>query len=465
MKIVLLRSLGEAKRETNVTGLYPPLGLAYLAAVVRRPGRNVLVFDAEALAVPDSKLPDAIPADADIIGVTATTLAWPAVRRLSYALASRFQKAVLVLGGPHATVFPEDCLAASAFHVAVMGEGEISFAQLVDRIEAGLAFDDLPGCAVRLPDGVTRINHSIPWVEDLDSLPLPALDLLPMKRYRSVMVQEPFTTLVTSRGCPFHCAFCSQVYSGGRWRSRSPKNIVDEIEMHLREFSSREIIFFDETFGVRRNDALAVCRMLGERNLRVRWNARTRLDVLDPELLDSMREAGCYALHLGIESGSNRILELMNKNITIPEIERSVALARKAGFILHGYFMLAYPGETAEEIQATLDLACRLPLDWASFTLAIPNPATPLFELAARAGFVKGDFWRQYTAGSGAEQIPLFVPPGSSESALRRLKARAYVRFYLRPGLLLRNVAFLLKTGGLRRLSRAAVLWIMELLT
>ena len=143
--------------------------------------------------------------------MTATTLAWPAVRRLSHALAARFPKAILVLGGPHATVFPEDCLTASAFHVAVMGEGEISFAQLVDRIEAGVALDDLPGCATRLPNGTARVNHTIPWVEELDALPFPALDLLPMKRYRSVMVREPFTTLVTSRGCPFRCAFCSQV--------------------------------------------------------------------------------------------------------------------------------------------------------------------------------------------------------------------------------------------------------------
>jgi radical SAM superfamily enzyme YgiQ (UPF0313 family) len=464
VKIVLIRARGESGRETNVTGVYPPLGLAYLAAAVRRPGRDLVILDAEALGVPDPDLPAAIPAEAAILGVTATTLAWPAVRRLSAALAARFPRAVLVAGGPQLTAFPEDSLAASAFHAAVVGEGETSFADLVARVESGRPFDDVPGCAVRLPDGGVRVNRPIPWIEDLDALPFPALDLLPMSRYRSVMVREPFTTLVTARGCPFRCAFCSQVYSGDRWRARSPKNIVDEMERHVREFGAREIIFFDETFGVRRDDALEVCALIRERNLRVRWNARTRLDVLEPGLLRAMRQAGCYALHLGVESGSQRILDLMNKNTTLAKIEEAARLARNAGFSLHGYFMLAYPGETPAESEATLALARRLPLDWASFTLTIPNPATPLSELARRTGCVRDDFWQQYTRGTGPERIPLFVPAGGSEAALRRLKARAYARFYLRPATLARDAVFLARAGGLGRLARAGVLWLKELM-
>lgn len=464
MKIVLIRAQGEVGRETNVTGVYPPLGLAYLAAAIRRPGREVVILDAEALGLPDPHLPDVIPPDATLIGVTATTLSWPAVRRLSAILAARFPKAVLVAGGPHLTAFPEDSLAASAFHAVVVGEGENSLAELAARVEAGRPFADVAGCAIRLSDGSVRVNQPIPWVENLDAIPFPALDLLPMSRYRSVMVREPFTTMVTARGCPFRCAFCSQIYSGDRWRSRSPTNIVDEMEWHVRRFGAREIILFDETFGARRDDALAVCALIRERGLRVRWNARTRLDVLDAELLSAMREAGCYALHLGVESGSQRILDLMNKRMTLAQIEGTVRLARKAGFSLHGYFMLAYPGETPAESEATLALARRLPLDWASFTLTIPNPVTPLSELARRSGCVTDDFWRQYTWGAVPERLPFFVPAGGSEAALRRLKARAYARFYLRPAVLARAVARLVRVGGLRRLAQAGVLWLKELM-
>ncbi len=463
MKIVLVRSMGHAGRETNVTGIYPPLGLASLAAVIKKPGREISILDAEALGISDKNLPAAIPDDPAIIGVTSTTLAWPAVRRVSSALATRFPRAVLVVGGPHPTVFPKESLEASAFHVAVMGDGETSFARLVDRVEAGSLYDDIAGCAVRQEYGGARINLPIPWIENLDSLPFPALDLLPLAQYHSAMARMPFTTLVTARGCPFRCAFCSQVYSGNRWRSRSPKNIVDEMEHHARSFGAREIIFFDETFGVKKNDALKVCELVIERNLRVRWNARTRLDVLDAELLQAMRAAGCYALHLGIESGSSRILNLMNKNISIPDIEQATRLARKAGFSLHGYFILAYPGETPAETRATMALAARLPLDWASFTLAIPTPATPLYELAAQSGCVTDDFWQKYTRGTSSEHIPLFVPAGSSEKALRRLKAQAYARFYLRPAVLARDLAFLFRAGGIGRMLRAAILWLKEL--
>lgn len=465
MKIVLVRVLGHAGKETNVTGVYPPLGLAYLAAAARRPGREFMIIDAEAIGLPDWSLPSVIPPDADVIGVAATTLAWPAVRRLSEVVASRFPNALLVVGGPHPTVFPEECLAASRFNVAVMGEGETSFAQLLDCVENRAGFHDVPGCAVRLADGNVRVNRPVPWVEDLDSLPFPALELLPLSRYRSVMVHEPFTTMIASRGCPFKCAFCSQVYSGGRWRSRSPKNIVDEIELHVRNFGAREIIFFDETFGVRRDDALAVCALIKERGLRFRWNARTRLDVLEPELLKAMREAGCHTLHLGIESGSQRILDLMNKNVSLPAVDEAVRLARAAGFGLHGYFMLAYPDETPAESKATAALSRRLPLDWASFTLTIPHPATPLSELAVAKGVVKDDFWQKYTLGTGAERIPLFVPDGGSEAALQKLKAGAYARFYLRPVILVRNVAFLLRAGGFGRVLRAGLLWLKELFT
>lgn len=463
MKIVLLRcASGDGPRETNVTGCYPPLGLAYVAAALRRAGHDVGILDAEALGLGNAELPDRLPAEAAIVGFTATTLGWPAARAAAAAVRARLPHALLVIGGPHVTAFPADTLEASVFDVGVVGDGEETMVAIAGRHERGAPPDDLPGCVTRRPDGGIRANLPPPWIRDLDALPFPALDLLPMEKYRSVMVKEPFVTLVTSRGCPYRCNFCSQIYGGNTLRARSPRNIVDEIEAAVRRFRAEEVILFDETFGVKRADALAVCALIRERNLEVRWSARTRIDVIDEELLTAMRGAGCYALHLGVESGTDRILSAMNKQITVAQVRHVAAMAHRLGFKLHAYFMIGYPGETRAEIAATLRLSRQLPLDWASYTITIPNPHTPLLDTAVREGYLAPDFWRNYTFGNVPLDIPFFATDECPASWLKRAKRMAYLRFYLRPGTLVRNLAFFVETGGRRRLWTAFRLWLRE---
>jgi radical SAM superfamily enzyme YgiQ (UPF0313 family) len=276
------------------------------------------------------------------------------------------------------------------------------------------------------------------------------------------MVREPFVTLVTSRGCPFRCSFCSQIYSGNTLRTHSPERIVADMEEAVRRYGAREVVLFDETFGVRRADALRVCALLGERGLDLRWNARTRIDVLDEELLRALLKAGCYALHLGVESGSQRILDQMNKKITVGQIRETLGLAARLGFRLHAYFMIGWPGETREEREQTLRFSRELPLDWASYTITIPNPLTPLFERAVRDGIIREDYWERYTLDSAPGPIPFFASPDCSERCLTRAKQGAYLRFYLRPRVLLRNLRFFRESGGWRRIPYAAYLWLKE---
>ncbi len=464
MKVALIRCREETgARETNVTGIYPPLGLACLAAALREKGVNVCILDAEALGLSAKELLDAIPADAGIIGFTATTLLWPTVRNISFEARRRFPGSLLVAGGPHVTVFPRECLAGSAFDAGVMGDGEDTICRIAGQWSSRGDVAGVPGCAVRQGSRID-VNGGPQVITDLDRLPFPALDLLPMDRYRSVMVRMPFSTIVTSRGCPFRCAFCSQVYTDWQWNTRSPGNIVDEMERNTREFGSREIVLFDETFGVKRGDALEVCRLIVERNLDVRWNARSRVDVLDETLLRAMWGAGCRALHLGVESGSQRVLDMMEKRITLRQVECAAELARRIGFTLHGYFMLGYPGETRAEMLQTARFARRLPLDWASFTVAVPQPMTPLFDLACDRGLMKKDYWREYTLGRVNTPAPFFTGNGITTRELTRMKNTAYLRFYLRPGTLARDLTFLARAGGLGRPLAAGWYWLKELL-
>ena len=464
MKVALIRCRVETgARETNVTGIYPPLGLAYLAAALRAQGVDVCIVDAEALGLASKDLLAEIPADTDVIGFTATTLLWPTVRKLSFEARRLFHRSLLVVGGPHVTAFPRECLAGSAFDVGVMGDGEDTLCRIVEQWTAHHDVTDVAGCAVRERDRIA-INGRPQVIDDLDRLPFPALDLLPMDRYRSVMVRMPFSTIVTSRGCPFRCAFCSQVYSDWQWHARSPGSIVDEMERNVRQFGSRELVLFDETFGVKREDALEVCRQIVARNLKVRWNARSRVDVLDEPLLRAMWGAGCHALHFGIEAGTQRVLDMMQKKITLQQVKSVSEMARQIGFTLHGYFMLGYPDETRAEMMETIRFARQLPLDWASFTVATPAPMTPLVEIACERGLMPRHYWQAYTVGRDVAATPFFPGPDRGPGELKRIKNEAYLQFYLRPRTLARNLFFLIRVGGMSRLLSAGLYWLRELL-
>jgi len=463
MKVILIRcGSGIGPRETNVTGCYPPLGLAYVAASLRDAGYNVGIMDAEVLQMGSREVLQCIPADARIIGFTSTTLGWPVVREIAGNVKKAFPESLLVIGGPHVTAFPEDTLEAPVFDIGVVGDGEKAMVSIADHHARGVSMHTIAGCVTRTDAGSIRSLLPPPWIQDLDSLPFPALDLLPMDRYRSVMVKEPFVTMVTSRGCPYRCNFCSQIYGGNKLRTRSPENIVDEMEQAVKRYQAKEIILFDETFGVKRNDALRVCALIRNRKLDIRWSARTRIDVIDEQLLSAMRGAGCYALHLGVESGTERILRAMNKKITVAQVRSVASMAHRLGFKLHAYFMIGYPGETRAEIDETLRLSRQLNLDWASYTITIPNPHTPLLGTAVSQGILQPDFWRNYTLGNIPLDIPFFASGECPESYLKRAKRSAYLRFYLRPGTLLRNLAFFLETGGWRRLGTAFLLWLRE---
>ncbi len=464
MKSVALLRLAEVddQRETNVTGTYPPLALAYLAATARRAGYRPVVIDGEAPLRPLSKVMSEIPNDVLLIGVSTTTLAWPAVRKAATALKARFPEAAIIVGGPHVTAFPEETLEFSDFDVGVIGDGEHAFVELLSRADSGRSLAGVPGTVYR-ENNVICVDRQVRWVERLDDLPLPALDLLPLHRYRSVVVRDPFVTMLTSRGCPYKCSFCSQIYMGEKFRFHSAQRILAEMDRAVRAFGAQEVVMFDETFGANRKVARDVFEEMQRRRFGFRWNARTRIDILDEALLKAMWQSGCYMLHLGIESGSQRILDKMHKGIDLGQVERIVDIAHRIGFQLHGYFMLGYPGESREEIEATVKLSRRLPLNWASYTITIPNPKTLLQEQAVEEGLLSPDFWSDYVAGRNDGTIPFLSSPECPVEYLTAVKRNAYLRFYLRPQTLARQSAFVLRSGGVGRLAEAGMLWLREL--
>jgi len=427
-------------RETNVSGVYPALGVAYLAGAAREAGFPVTVVDAHALDSSHDALVEAVVGSApSLVGLTSTTFNWPVVAEVAHRLRVALPRALIVVGGPQLSVYPEECMAEPAVDVAVVGEGEETLVELLGRVAAGEAVAGLPGTLARAGAGLVR-GPERPPVADLDALPLPALDLLPISSYRSLTLPGPFVSMVASRGCPFHCRHCSQTFVGGCHREHGVERVVEEVRRAVEVFGAREIVFFDETFTLHRERVIEICCQLLQLPFTPRWNVRTRADRLDDELLEAMAGAGCASVHVGIEAGSERVRELMRKPLDLDRAARALTTARRLGMETRGYFMLGYPGETRSEVEETIRVSLDLPLDWASYTITLALPATDLYREALASGRLATDYWRDYSLGR------VTGPPGyaSTELAGAELEAllrQAYRRFYLRLATVARKLA------------------------
>ena len=460
MKLYIVRTHAAPRRgasfETNVTGIYHPLGPAYVGACLREAGHDVRILDLQAERLTRAALADSLKRDSpDAVLFTATTLVWPDVVDAAGVVKDSLPDTIVGVGGPQLSVYPRESLSHDSIDFGVRGEGERTTPEILDAIEAGRSLARVKGSVFR-KNGDVVVNPPREEIADLDSIPFPAVDLLPLERYVALSVRHPFASMVTSRGCPYDCNFCYQGYLG-KYRARSPRNVVEEMETYVKGFGVREIVTFDETFAVEKERALGICELIAQKDLRFRWDVRTRVDLLDRELLTALKRAGCHRLHLGIESGNPDTLLSMRKGFDIAEVREKVGLAKRCGFEVRGYFMLAYPGESRRDILETAEFARAIHLDWASFTITIGLPETGIYRDALRTGRFEADYWKEFTSGTSRGRPPYFVPEGLKERDLFSLKRTAYLKFYLRPGVIrnmlkwselqcaVRNVGLLMK--------------------
>ncbi len=424
--------------ETNVSGLYPPLGVTYLAGAARAAGYPASIIDAHVQNLSHQQVAQVLAQlQPDVVGFTSTTFNWPVVADLARRVRAALPQVQLWVGGPQLSLFPDECMSEVAVDLAVIGEGDETIVALLDRMAAGEPLEGTPGTIVRAPGGELVRGPVAEVIKDLDSLALPAIDLLPLERYRALSLPSPFVSMVTSRGCPFRCRYCSQVYVGGVYREHSAPRVLEEVRRAVHQFGAREIVFFDETFTMTRRRILEVCEGILSEGIKVRWNVRTRMDRLDETLQEAMYAAGCWSVHVGIESGSPRIQKLMNKRLKLDRLPPLLEAARRIGMETRGYFMLGYPGETRAEMEQTIRFALELPLDWASFTITHPMAGTDIFHDALADGLFARDYWRDYTLGRVGEPPGYFVSDEYSEADLQAILRSAYMRFYLRPAQLL----------------------------
>lgn len=454
MKILLVRNSG-FRGETNITGVYPPLGIAYLAAVLRNSGYQVKILDNQVLNLNRESLKKEIKKSSpDIVLLSSMTPLWPASLEAAKIAKEISPRIIVGSGGPHMAVYLRESLLSGLIDFGVYGEGENTIIDVLKQLENKNGLDEVKGCVFR-KNGETIVNPPREEIENLDDIQFPAVDLLPHKRYFALLVDHPFMTMITSRGCLYKCKFCFQGYLG-KYRFRSPENVVEEMDICVNKYGVREIIIFDETFAAEKERVIKICELIKKKRLRFKWDIRTRVDLLDRDLLESLKSAGCCRLHLGIESGNQEILNRMSKGINISQIDKKIRLASELGFELRGYFMLGYPGETSSTIFDTIKFARHLPLDWASFTVTIGLPGTEIYNNALKNQYFRADYWREYTKGNYLDSKPYFVPEGMKEKDLFELKKKAYWEFYSRPRIIC-NVLKSLNPVSLIKNSRAFI--------
>lgn len=411
----------------------PPLGLAVLAAVTREHGYPSHIIDCAAAGLNNEQTLGMLRAlNPRYIGLTAVTVAINSAGRLAEILKNANPGWKIIIGGPHLTAVPEETMAAfPAFDVGVLGEGEETLIDLLDAFEHDRPLTNVNGLIVR-QDGGTARTAPRPFIEDLDALPWPAWDLLPdLTRFYDTptfsLGRSPASSLVTSRGCCGHCTFCDRSVFGNACRFHSAERVVAFMEhLHCR-FGINDIIIHDDAFVLNRRRVEKVCELLLASKLDVTWGCNARVNLVDAELLRLMKRAGCWQIGYGIESGSQRILDTIDKGITIERIKRAVYDTHEAGIRTRGFFMIGHPGENEDTIRETIALATSIPVDDFQITFFTPLPGAAIHKCAHEYGTFDSD-WRKSNMWR-----PVFIPAGLTEERLVYWHRRAFRAFYFRP--------------------------------
>ncbi|VVB86554.1 Ribosomal protein S12 methylthiotransferase RimO [uncultured archaeon] len=420
--------------ETDLLVIDPPIGLAYVASVLRDNGMDVKIIDGNALKLSIEDVVELVANDApDFVGITVYTFMVEVCAKIAKGIKEKSQQTKIIFGGPHIHPQHEEVMRMIPFvDYCVIGEGEYPTLELIKAVNEGNDLTQVKSIAYRL-NGKIIINQQREYLKNLDELPFPARDLLPFDAYRSphsIGGQKPFTLILSSRGCPFACHFCACNAVWGNQRRRSVENVLDEIEFVYKKYNIKAIRIEDDLFTLNKKWAIAICRGMVERGLnKIEWETNGRVGTLSKELLVEMRNANCKSIALGIEFGNQRIIDFAEKGLKIDQVFETVKLIKESGIRVKAYFMIGYPTETKETIEDTIKLSQRLDLDYALFSLATPFPGTRLYKYVMDKRLLKSNDWKDYRFGS-ARTCSL---DGISEDDLIKLWNRAGSEFYYRP--------------------------------
>jgi anaerobic magnesium-protoporphyrin IX monomethyl ester cyclase len=429
-----------SKTASSQINYWQPVGTLSVAAVLLRAGHDVKFFNG-AFMTHDRILAEIRTFHPRFIGIYSTTFGWSKAKKTAADMKQLFaDDCFICAGGPYPIAVQEQCLldAGKDVDAVVTGEGELTVLEMVGRLEKGLNLAGVQGVLYREHDRIVR-NEPRPLITDLDSLPVPARELLgDVGRYippPGTYKKKPVAVMITSRGCNRHCIYCFQMdkdrKSGIRYRS--VENVMQEIELCIRQ-GYREIKFLDDTFAADYDRAMQITREMTERKLAITWFASAFVNQVDKPLLQAFKDAGCWAVLFGAESGVQKNLNTIRKGTTLEQIRTAVRAAQEVGLKVSTPFMFGIPGETFEEGLQTIDFAVQLNPDMANFHAITPFPGTYLYDNLERFGSISEDL-SDFTYQGAA-----FTPKTMTRDDIQTLRQIAFRKFYLRPSFILRKI-------------------------
>jgi len=411
----------------------PPLNVTYLGAVLRSGGHKVAIVDSPASRLDELKAAEKVKSfGPDLVGISSLSQTYNSSLKVAHAIREILPDVPISTGGPHATFFDRQTAQHPDVDIVVRGEGEATIVDLANQLEAGHGLDAVLGITYK--EGARVIsNGDRPFIQDLDSLPFPAYDLIPLSLYGALRGRKIFL-LLSSRGCPYGCGFCIMYkMDGNRVRARSPKNVADEIEL-LISLGADSFSFCDETFTFNAKGVEGICDEILARRLEIPWDCQTRSDLLKPSLLEKMRKSGCELICLGVESGSQRILDRMKKRTTVAMNLEGVRAIKKAGIAVSTSLIIGYPGEDAESLEETIRFVKTTSPDIAYLNIATPFPGTEFYDEVSSSGLIQEFEWQKYDI-----TMPVFETTTMKKETLLRARRSFYNSWYSL-GYVLRNL-------------------------
>ena len=452
MRVCLINPPRIQPKAWGKPNVFPPIGLAYIAAVLEKT-HEVCIIDAPTegwrnlqdadratyrVGLSNTEIADKVKRwSPDVVVIEIPFSGWSKTAfEVASAVKGINKDIISVLEGQHPSARPEDCLANPNVDFVVMGEPENTIFELIGAVGKGTRdLKKIMGIGF-VKNGVPVFTSPRPLLKDLDSLPFPARHLLPMAEYYAAVkenplrgeINKPWTIMITSRGCPYNCVFCTHhIVWGRKWRGRSPENVVDELQHVIKTYHVKQIDFLDDNMTLDRKRMENICDLIVKRGLSIEWFTPNgvRADTLDEKLLRKMKESGCKKIRVAPESGVQRVVDqVIKKNLDLRSVERAVVLCKKVGIKVGCFFVIGLIGETKEEIEETIKFAYKLRqlgADSFIFSIATPVYGTRLYEQAKRGGFLRECFSDEALAAVE----PLIETPEFTADELRELFARA----------------------------------------
>lgn len=445
---------------TQEMGHFPPMGLLYIASYAKKvlsENFHIEILDTQVEEMNHDSVKTYIEKKKpDVVGISCMTFLLIDALKVARLTKEINPNTHVVIGGAHPTIFPREMVSQPEIDSIVIGEGEISFSKLLQALAAGQSPDGIQGLGYK-KNGKVIINEARSFIQDLDAMPFPNRDFLPFQKYYNLLGKgnEIMTSLVTSRGCPHNCIFCTSK-DGRLCRQRSPENVIQEIEECVAK-GITDFDVIDDTFSINRKRVLAITDLIINKDLHITMDVRARVDQVDQDILDRLAKAGCNRIRFGVESGDVEVLKNLKKGITLEQVKSAFKMAKKSGIVTFAYFMVGSPGETETDIKKSIKLAKKIDPDFVQFLITTPFPATELYEMGIERGILKGDFWREFSANPSGEFVPQWWTENFSPQELETWQRKAHLKFYYRPKYIIRQLFKVQSFKEFRRKARAAL--------